>query len=44
MTVDFAARANFDVSMPHPDHRDYIDWTGTACFDRTTFVSAQFEF
>ena len=44
MTVDFATRADFDVYMAHPYHRDYINWTGTAYFDRATFVSAQFEF
>ena len=44
MTVDFATKADFDVYMTHPYHMDYIDKTGTAYFDRSTFVAAQFEF
>lgn len=44
MTVDFATKADFDAYMTHPYHMDYIDKTGTAYFDRASFVSAQFEF
>lgn len=44
MTVDFHTKADFDVYMTHPYHIDYIDKTGTLYFDRTSFVSAQFEY
>lgn len=44
MTVDFASKEDFDVYMAHPYHMEYIDKTGTEYFDRSTFVSAQFEF
>ena len=44
MTVDFATKADFDAYMTHPYHMDYIDKTGTAYFDRASFVSALFEF
>lgn len=43
MTVDFLTKADFDAYMTHPYHAHYIDETGTAYFDRQTFVSAQFE-
>lgn len=44
MTMDFRTKADFDVYMTHPYHIDYIDKTGTLYFDRSTFVSAQFEY
>lgn len=44
MTVDFATKADFDAYMAHPYHRGHIDDLGDAYFDRTSFVSAQFEF
>lgn len=44
MTVDFRTKADFDIYMTHPYHIDYIDKTGTLYFDRSTFVSAQFEY
>lgn len=44
MTVDFETYADFDAYMSHPYHTDYIDKTGTAYFDRSTFAVAQFEF
>lgn len=44
MTVDFPTKADFDVYMEHPYHRDYIDKTDTMYFDRSTFVAAQFEY
>lgn len=44
MTVDFRTKADFDVYMTHPYHKDYINKTGTEYFDRQTFVAAQFEY
>lgn len=44
MTVDFETKEAFDFYLVHPYHTDYIDKTGTAYFDRSTFVTAQFEF
>lgn len=44
MTVDMETRADFDIYMTHPYHRDYIAKTGEAYFDTSTFVAAQFEF
>lgn len=44
MTVDFLEKADFDVYMKHPYHMDHVDRLGTKYFDRSTFVSAQFEF
>lgn len=44
MTVDFRTKADFDLYMTHPYHADYINQTGTEYFDRSSFVSAQFEF
>lgn len=44
MTVDFLTKEDFDAYMTHPYHAKYINETGTAYFDRSTFVSAQFEF
>lgn len=44
MTVDFAAKTDFDRYMTHPYHMDYIAKTGELYFDTSTFVSAQFEF
>ena len=44
MTVDFRTKADVDIYMTHPYHIDYIDKTGTLYFDRSTFVSAQFEY
>ena len=45
MTVDFRTRADFDVYLTHPYHTDYIgSVTADAYFDRSTFVTAQFEY
>ena len=45
MTVDFRTKADFDVYITHPYHTDYIgSVTADAYFDRSTFVSAQFEY
>ena len=44
MTVDFAAKSDFDIYMTHPYHMDYIAKTGEMYFDTSTFVAAQFEF
>ena len=44
MTVNFRTKADFDVYMTHPYHKDYINKTGTEYFDRQTFVAAQVEY
>lgn len=44
MTVDFHTKEGFDIYMTHPYHADHVNKLGTEYFDRSTFVSAQFEF
>ncbi len=44
MTVDFQSKADFDAYLTHPYHTDYIDKTGTEYFDRSSFMTAQFQF
>lgn len=44
MTMDFSTKADFDTYMTHPYHTDYIgSIMADAYFDRSTFVSTQFE-
>ena len=41
MTVDFAAKADFDVYMTHPYHTDHVAPQGAAYL--SGYVAAQFE-
>ena len=44
LTADFRTKADFEAYKVHPYHADYINQTGTDYFDRSTFLSVQFEF